>query len=100
MPLRQLTDIERHRLQRLTGESVDVTLIQPTRTGLQKSILDATAPVRNYLRENDLHDYDQQRQGTDHRIYLEGDLMEANLVRRGFSSRSMTVAGISALYGV
>lgn len=81
MPLRQLTDIERHRLQRLTGESVDVTLIQPTRTGLQKSILDATAPVRNYLRENDLHDYDQQRQGTDHRIYLEGDLMEANLVR-------------------
>ena len=81
MPLRQLTDIERHRLQRLTGESVDVTLIQPTRTGLQKSILDATAPVRNYLRENDLHDYDQQRQGTDYRIYLDGDLMEANIVR-------------------
>lgn len=80
MPLRQLTDIERHRLQRLTGESVEVTLIQPTRTGLQKSILDATAPVRNYLRENDLHDYDQQRQGTDHRIYLEGELLGANLV--------------------
>lgn len=81
MPLRQLRDVERHRLQRLTGESVDVTLIQPTRTGLQKSILDATAPVRNYLREHDLHDYDQQRQGTDHRIYLEGNLVEANLVR-------------------
>jgi hypothetical protein len=81
MSLRQLTDIERSRLKRLTGESVDVTLIQPTRTGLEKSILDATAAVRNYLRENDLHDYDLQQQGTDHRIYLEGDLMEAGLVR-------------------
>lgn len=80
MPLRQLTDIERSRLKRLTGQSVDVTLIQPTRTGLEKSILDATAAVRNYLRENDLHDYDLQQQGTDHRIYLEGHLMEAGLV--------------------
>lgn len=81
MPLRQLTDIERERLKRLTGESVDVTLIQPTRTGLEKSILDATAPVRTYLRDNDLHDYDQQRQGIESRVYLEGDLMEANFVR-------------------
>lgn len=81
MPLRQLTDIERNRLKRLTGESVDVSLIQPTRTGLQKSILDATAPIRNYLRENGLHDYDHQLQGVDHRIYLEGELMEAHLVR-------------------
>lgn len=81
MSLRQLTDIEHHRLQRLTGESVDVTLIQPTYTGLQKSILDATAPVRNYLRENNLHDYNYQLQGTYYRIYLEGYLMEADYIR-------------------
>lgn len=81
MPLRQLTDIERRRLERLTGESVEVTLIQPTHTGLQKSILDATAPIRNYLRNKNLHNYDQQRQGTDHRIYLDGELMDSDLVR-------------------
>ncbi|MBV0893153.1 hypothetical protein KTN05_15160 [Paracoccus sp. Z118] len=30
---------------------------------MEKSILDATAPVRNFLRERDLHDYDTQGQG-------------------------------------
>ncbi|MBO6790601.1 MAG: MvaI/BcnI restriction endonuclease family protein [Dinoroseobacter sp.] len=63
MPLRQLTDIERERMKRLTGESVDITLLQPTRTGLGKSIMDATAPVRNYLKETGLHDFDEQGRG-------------------------------------
>lgn len=63
MALRTLTEPERQRIMRLTAESVDVTLIQPTRTGLEKSILDATAPVRNFLRERNLHDYDNQGQG-------------------------------------
>jgi len=63
MPLRKLTEIERQRLERLTAEAIDVTLLQPTRTGLEKSILDATAPVRNYLLENGLHDYQGQGQG-------------------------------------
>ena len=76
MPLRALTEIERDRLKRLTAESVTVTLIQPTRTGLNKSILDATAPVRNFLREHELHDYDTQQQGEDDKVYLQADLME------------------------
>ncbi len=62
MPLRPLTDTERRRIKRLTAESVDITLIQPTRTGLEKSILDATAPVRNFLRVRDIHDYELQGQ--------------------------------------
>ena len=60
---------------------MEVTLIQPTRTGLGKSILDATAPVRNYLRDNNIHDYDAQRQGTEHRIQLDADLLEETIVR-------------------
>ena len=63
MPLRPLTAIERQRIKRLTSESVDVTLIQPTRTGLEKGILGATAPVRNYLRDRGIHDYSMQGQG-------------------------------------
>lgn len=63
MPLRQLTDIERERMKRLTGESVDITLLQPTWTALDKGYMDATAPVRNYLKENSLHDYDVQGRG-------------------------------------
>jgi hypothetical protein len=78
MPLRQLTWIERQRIKRLTAESVDVTLIQPTRTGLEKSILDATAPVRNFLREHGLHDYETQGQGaSENGVKLDAVLLTA-----------------------
>lgn len=63
MPLRTFTDFEKANLARLTSLSIDATIIQPTRTGLGKAILDATAPVRNYLRHNGLHDYDTQGTG-------------------------------------
>lgn len=63
MPLRPFTEFEKKNLARLTSLSIDATIIQPTRTGLGKSILDATAPVRNYLRHNGLHDYDIQGTG-------------------------------------
>lgn len=77
MPLRPLTEIERARIKRLTAESVDITLIQPTRTGLEKSILDATAPVRNFLKDRDLHDYELQGQGaSEHGIKIEATLMD------------------------
>ncbi len=80
MPLRKLTEIERQRLERLTAEAIDVTLLQPTRTGLEKSILDATAPVRNYLSENGLHDYQVQGQGTANRVYIEAQLLSVDQV--------------------
>lgn len=77
MPLRQLTDIERQRMKRLTAESVDITLIQPTKTGLEKSILDATAPVRNFLKDRDLHDYELQGQGaSEHGVKIDAILMD------------------------
>ena len=77
MPLRPLTEIERSRIKRLTAESVDITLIQPTRTGLEKSFLDATASVRNFLRDRDIHDYEFQGQGaTEHGVKIEALLMD------------------------
>lgn len=63
MPLRSFTEFEKRNLEKLTSLSIDATVIQPTRTGLGKSILDATAPVRNYLRRNGLHDYETQGTG-------------------------------------
>lgn len=63
MPLRPFTEFEKGNLARLTALSIDVTIIQPTRTGLGKGILDATAPLRNYLRRSGLHNYDTQGTG-------------------------------------
>lgn len=63
MALRQFSDFERQNLGVLASSSIDATIIQPTQTGLEKSILDATAPVRSYLRQHNLHDYDVQGTG-------------------------------------
>jgi hypothetical protein len=49
---------------RLFGRfSVEACYLVPTQTGLEKSIMDATGPVRSYLKQAGLHDYDGQRQG-------------------------------------
>mgnify|MGYP003627508979 CR=1 FL=1 len=87
MPLRALTAIERARIKRLTAESVDITLIQPTRTGLEKSILDATAPVRNFLKDRDLHNYEIQGQGaSEHGVKVEALLMDERSATRSTAS--------------
>ena len=48
--MRQLTIQEEEKLKVLTENSISLTLIEPTETGLKKSIMDATGSVRNYLR--------------------------------------------------
>ena len=45
--------------------SVEVAFLVPTTIGLTKSILDATAPLRLYLKDKGIHDYNGQRQGDD-----------------------------------
>lgn len=81
MPLRPLTEVERQRIKRLTAESVDVTIIQPTKTGLGKSILDATAPVRNFLKSKGLHDYETQGLGaTECGIHIESAFLNPDAV--------------------
>lgn len=51
----------------LVEKQVEFTTIQITETGLKKSILDATAPVRAYFKEKNIHDYETQLQGPEHK---------------------------------
>jgi hypothetical protein len=44
--MRQLTTLEINRIKLLTEKSVELCLIEPTGTGLEKSIMDATGSVR------------------------------------------------------
>ena len=46
---------------------VPVAFLVPTPTGFGKSIMDATAPIRELLRNSCVHDYDQQSQGQNHK---------------------------------
>lgn len=44
---------------------VEVAFLVPTPTGYEKSIMDATGPVRALLKGQGIHDYEAQRQGTE-----------------------------------
>ncbi len=61
--MRNLTTIEIDRLKILAENAISLSLIELTKTGLEKGIMDATGSVRSYLKENDLHDYEIQKQG-------------------------------------
>lgn len=65
--MRQYNKEEAMNVQFLVKMQVEFATIQITSTGLKKSILDATAPVRAYLKEKNLHDYGSQLQGPEHK---------------------------------
>lgn len=49
---------------------VAVAFLVPTQTGYKKSIMDATAPVRELLKKAKLHDYEAQKQGPESKALL------------------------------
>jgi len=61
--MRQYNAFEAKNVKFLIDEQVQFATIQITETGLKKSIIDATAPVRAYFKENGIHDYEHQPQG-------------------------------------
>jgi len=68
--VRKLTEIENAKLALLTKNQVSITLIEPTVTGLKKSIMDATGSVRSFLKSENIHDYDLQNQGPASKVLL------------------------------
>lgn len=69
--MRPYNSFEASNVKFLVDHQIDFTTIQITATGLKKSILDATAPVRDYLKERGVHDYEKQLQGTDHKRLID-----------------------------
>ena len=49
---------------------VPVAFLVPTPTGFGKSIMDATNPIRQLFLDQDIHDYDLQRQGPEHKVLV------------------------------
>jgi len=61
---------------RLLGEiGVEAGYLSPTPTGLVKSIMDAHAPLRAYLRDKGLHDYALQDQGQEHKRSVDATII-------------------------
>ena len=86
--MRQLSESEFSRVAILTKNSVDFTLIEPTQTGIEKSIMDATGSVRVFLKEKGIHDYSLQNQGPESKVQIKSFLLEPE----------KTVLSIASLY--
>jgi hypothetical protein len=84
--MRTLTQIEENHLKIFTQYSVSVTLIEPTANGLKKSIMDATASVRNYLKSKKFHDYSLQGQGSEHKIIAKSLIYNENEIYKSRAS--------------
>ncbi len=61
-------DLVSNNLSLLYRYGIDFALLQPTETGLNKSIIDAIGAVRTFFYTYDYHDYAVQKQGTGHKI--------------------------------
>lgn len=69
--MRPYNAFETKNVKFLVDKQVEFATIQITETGLKKSILDATAPVRAYLKEKRIHDYEIQPQGPEHKRVID-----------------------------
>lgn len=68
--MRPFTSFEKKNMEYLVNHNIKFTQVQITATGLKKSILDATTPMRTYFKENGVHDYELQPKGQDHKITI------------------------------
>lgn len=69
--MRPYNTFETKNVKFLVDKQVEFTTIQITETGIKKSILDATAPVRAYFKEKNVHDYETQLQGPEHKHIID-----------------------------
>jgi hypothetical protein len=84
--MRQLSILEINRIKLLTEKSVELCLIEPTGTGLEKSIMDATGSVRTYLKANNIHDFESQKQGQESKIQINSFLISSDSLVNSVSS--------------
>ena len=62
---------EERNMHFLTNMQIEHTTMTITKTGYGKGIMDAVASLRLYLQENDIHDFQQQEQGNEHKKLVE-----------------------------
>jgi len=77
--MRKLTKQESENATYLANRDIEFSFLLPTATGLGKSIMDATIPLREFFLQNKIHDYDQQKQGQKHKV-----LIPAKIIADGF----------------
>ena len=80
------TPREEANVRAIQDATTAVAFLMPTATGLEKSILDAIAPVREFLLRVGIHDYEQQPQGPENAFRTRASFIT------GFNASSTTVS--------
>ena len=75
MRSRELTSIESANLKAIETAVGEYAFLFPSRTGLEKSILDATEPLRALLRTAKVHDFSAQCHFKEYRVVLSGQVV-------------------------
>ena len=66
-------------LIRLGVKNLDATLLVPTPTGIKKGYMDATKPIREYLKQKTFHNYELQGKGQkEHGVFKSGFFVTAD----------------------
>ena len=71
MNIRDLNYDEAQNLELIKDSQAQFALLYITENGLKKSILDATQPIRTLLEKSNIHRFDNQGQGQDHKEIIE-----------------------------
>lgn len=79
------TPIERF-LPVFAQSGVSVAFLVPTPTGYGKSIMDATAPVRDLLLNTNVHDFETQRQGPESKAMISAHFVNSRSLTDTFAS--------------
>lgn len=74
--MRPFNAFEEKNISFLVKQQIDFATIEVTPTGLKKSILDATYPVREYFKKHKIHDYSLQGKGENNKVYLSTIIFE------------------------
>ena len=73
--MRPFTAFEQKNLKFLVNHNVKFTQVEITPTGLEKGILDSTAPMRAYFIEEGVHNYERQLQGQEHKVMCDAVIL-------------------------
>ena len=93
--MRKFNKKEQLNVKTLTYFQVGATYLEPTETGLKKSIMDATAMVRQFLSDFKIHNFKLQKQGEKHKVMCPASIIDrGNLIETKASLyRPLTKSG-------
>lgn len=84
--MRDFNAFEARNVRFLVNKQIAYATIQITQTGINKSTLDATAPVRAFFVEKKIHDFEKQPQGEDNKRFIKTYILTDFAVKETKSS--------------